>query len=527
MAELVVGEEPGGVRRGLADRAGRLSRRAAAPAAAGASGALPLLCFPVPDLWWLAGVALVPAMLVVRAAPGGRSAARRGWCAGTGFLLGVMSWLAPSLGIFIIALAALIGLLWAPWGWLVWRLLRGRPTARHSTVALVLLPSGWLLIEAVRSWQYLGGPWGLMGATQWRFRPALAVASVGGVWLVGWLLLAANTAVAVLVLRRGRAPAGWAALLAVVLAVGAAALWAPQPRLRGSAAIGVVQPGLLGSARERTARAEVLTRMLTVYHPDLVVWGESSVDSDLSRHPAERGRLAGDSAAVGADLLVNVDARRAGPRPGIYKSSVLLSPSGLTGQHYDKIRLVPFGEYVPLRPALGWVTGMSKAAGEDRRRGAGPVLMHTPKLVVGPLICFESAFPDMSRVLAGRGAQVLVVQSSTATFQGTWAPEQHAALAALRAAETGRPVVQGTLTGVSAAYDPLGRPVGTPLSTAVSGSTVYRVPLATGRTLYDRWGDWVPRGSAAAVGLAGAAGLAGVLRRRRTLGGRGRRADRA
>ncbi|WP_407674964.1 apolipoprotein N-acyltransferase [Phaeacidiphilus oryzae] len=514
MTELVVGEEPRGARRGLADGIGRLGRRAAAPAATVAAGALPLLCFPDPGQWWLAGVALVPAILVLRSAGTARQAARRGWYAGTGFLLGVMSWLAPSLGVFILGLAALLGLLWAPWGWLVWRLLAGRPEAGRSAAALVLLPSGWLLIETVRSWQYLGGPWGLMGASQWRFRPALALASIGGVWLVSWLLLAVNTAVALLVIRRGRGPVGWLALVAVVLTAGNAAAWAPQPRLRGTAAVGVVQPGLGDSARERTARAEVLTRMLTVYRPDLVVWGESSIDSDLARHPAELARLSRDSAAVGADLLVNVDARRGGPRPGIYKSSVLLSPSGLTGQRYDKIRLVPFGEYVPLRPLLGWVAGMSKAAGEDRMRGAGPVLIRTPRLVVGPLICFESAFPDMSRTLAGRGAQVLVVQSSTATFQHTWAPEQHASLAALRAAETGRSVVQGTLTGVSAAYDPLGRPVGQWLSTSTSGSTVYRVPLATGGTLYDRWGDWVPHGGEAVLALATLLGLAGVLRRR-------------
>jgi apolipoprotein N-acyltransferase len=419
------------------------------------------------------------------------------------------------MGVFMLAVAALLGLLWAPWGWLVWRLLHGRPGYGRAAAALVLVPCGWLAIETVRSWQYLGGPWGLMGASQWRWRPALVVASVGGVWLVSALLLAVNTAVALLLTARGRGPGGWSAyagLLALALAVAALDAWAPQPRLAGRVTVGVVQPGLGPSDASRTARAETLTRSLAAAHPDLVVWGESSVDADLTAAPAVRAQLARDAAAVGSDLLVNVDARRRDG--GIYKSSMLISPQGWTGQRYDKIRLVPFGEYIPLRPALGWVADLSKAAAEDRRRGTEPVLMHAGGLTFGPLICFESAFPDMSRALANRGAQLLVVQSSTATFQGTWAPAQHASLAALRAAETGRPVVQATLTGVSAAFDPLGRPVGQRLDTSASAAAVYRVPLATGSTLYDRWGNWAP--AAAFVLLLGAGGVQGAraLRRR-------------
>ena len=107
-------------------------------------------------------------------------------------------------------------------------------------------------------------------------------------------------------------------------------------------------------------------------------------------------------------------------------------------------------------------------------------------------MCFESAFPDMSRALVRRGAQVVVVQSSTSTFQHTSAPEQHASLAAFRAAETGRPVVQATLTGVSVAYDAQGRQVGRQLGKNDRTATEYRMPLATGSTLYDRWGNWLP-----------------------------------
>ncbi|MGZ0234112.1 apolipoprotein N-acyltransferase, partial [Streptomyces sp. CPS1] len=249
------------------------------------------------------------------------------------------------------------------------------------------------------------------------------------------------------------------------------------------------------SAARRFDREERLTRRLVGQDVDLVVWGESSVGYDLADRPDLARRIAALSRETGADVLVNVDARRS-DRPGIYKSSVLVGPDGPTGDRYDKMRLVPFGEYVPARSLLGWATSVGKAAGEDRRRGTGQVVMNVGHgLRIGPLICFETAFPDMSRHLADAGADVLLGQSSTSTFQHSWAPRQHASLAALRAAETGRPMVHATLTGVSAAYGPDGRALGPWLGTGASTTQVYDVPLAHGVTPYVRHGDWPVHGA--------------------------------
>jgi apolipoprotein N-acyltransferase len=113
-------------------------------------------------------------------------------------------------------------------------------------------------------------------------------------------------------------------------------------------------------------------------------------------------------------------------------------------------------------------------------------------LPVGVLICFESAFPDMSRADADHGAELILYQSSTPTFQGTWGPDQHASLAAIRAAETGRPVVQAALTGDTVAFDARGRELAW---LGQSGHAVVPVtlqlPAGTARTFYDRAGDYV------------------------------------
>ncbi|MFF4360785.1 apolipoprotein N-acyltransferase [Streptomyces sp. NPDC001604] len=472
-------------------------------AIAALAGALPVFAFPAPSLWWFAYVALVPWIVLVRSAPTGKRAAYDGWCGGFGYMVAVHHWLLPSLNVFIFLIAALLGALWAPWGWLVRRFLGGVPGTRPGLAALFVLPSAWLMVELVRSWQGLGGPWGVLGSSQWQVEPALRLASVGGVWLLSFLVVAVNVAVAEVVGSwaggMSRTTVVWvpavAGLVATTAATSAAWVWSPRPDVDGRVRIAVVQPGVIDGADKRFDREEQLTRRLAGQHPNLIVWGESSVGFDLGQRPDLAKRIAALSRETGADILVNVDARRS-DKPGIYKSSVLVGPDGLTGDRYDKMRLVPFGEYIPFRSVLGWATSVGKAAGEDRRRGSEQVLMNVGHgLRIGPMVCFESAFPDMSRHLAQDGAGVLIAQSATSTFQQSWAPEQHASLAALRAAETGRPMVHATLTGVSAVYGASGQRLGSWMGTSSSAAATYDIPLAHGTTPYVRYGDWPVHGA--------------------------------
>jgi apolipoprotein N-acyltransferase len=484
------------------------------------AGALPVLAFPAPNLGFLAWFALVPGLLLMRASPSAREAGVRGWWFGAGFIFAAHYWLLPNIGPALLLVAVVMGALWIPVAVSTWVLLRPPVTAARGLAALVVVPSYWLVIEWIRSWQGFGGPWALLGASQWRHPAVLALAAVGGVWLVSFAIVAANTGIVIL-LTAGRAPVRvlGAAAAAVVIAAGPAAfaLIPPPPHPARFVTLTLVQPGIQHNPQIRVNASERLSAGLGRLRPDLVVWGESSIASDLGTDPRLLARLTALSAANGAQILANQDSQTPA---GKTKVAVLVGPRGIVAT-YTKTRLVPFGEYIPFRQQLGWLTKISKAAPTNMIPGSGAKVIQMTardgqRIPIGVLICFESAFPDMSRVDARRGAELIVYQTSDSPFQGSWAPAQHASLGALRAAETGRPVVQAALTGVSAAYDAQGRLIAS-MTTAQRGRLTVRLGLEPGTALtpFDRYGDVVPWTAIGIALLAAAAGFRTWRRHRR------------
>ncbi len=480
--------------------------------AALAAGVLPVLAFPAPSLGFLAWFVLVPGLLLMRRAPSGREAAVRAWWFGTGFIMAAHYWLIPNIGPALLLVAIVLGALWAGVGVSAWALLRPPMTLGRSLAALVVVPSYWLLVEWIRSWQALGGPWALLGASQWQHPAMLALASVGGVWLVSFALVAANTGIVILVTAPRAALRAVGAVAAAVAAGAGPLAFALTPVVHpaGQVTVVLVQPGYQAHPSPLGTASQRLTARLGPLRPDLIVWGESSIGEDLRFHHALLDQLRRLSATVGAPILVDQDSFTPG---GKSKVAVLVDSGGIVAT-YTKTRLVPFGEYIPFRQQLGWLTRISKAAPSNMIPGDGARVMTVPggrPLKLGVLICFEAAFPDMSRADTRHGAQLIVYQTSDSTFQGSWAPAQHASLSAVRAAETGRPVVQAALTGVTAAFDAQGRQLAW-LGTARRGVALVRLDLvpATHFTLFDHIGDTVPW---AAIAICFLAALVALNRR--------------
>ena len=478
------------------------------------AGALPTLAFPAADLWVLGAVGLVPVMwLVVRARLRARRAVahrgRRARASSSPPTTGCCPPSAPS---------------WFPSpptsrccgspgaGWPSASCGAGPPSERSWPPPWWCPAPGCWPSTCARGngWVARGPCW---AARCGPARPCWALASVGGVWLLSFALVAVNVAVTAALLpgvahRPSRvAGAGLAALTALaVWGFGAAR---PSPPVTAQVTVVGVQPGVVHGADDRFDEHLRLSRELVGEDLDLVVWAESSVGFDLEERTAEAERLAELSEELGAPILVNVDSRRGGG--GIFKSSVLVDGDGLVDR-YDKMRLVPFGEYIPLRPAFGWVGSLTDAAEEDRRRGDDLVIMDADGIRIGPLVCFESAFPDLPRSLAERGVDLIVLQTATTTFQGSWAQDQHAAVGAVRAVESGRPVVHSAVSGVTAVFDAEGRLL-TSLDNDETGIWTADVDAGGGRTPYVRWGDWVP--VAALLILTVAALVAGLRAARR------------
>ena len=271
-------------------------------------GALLILTFPAPNLEFLAWFGLVPGLVLIVRSPTAREGGMRAWWLGAGYLIAALYWMTPEIGPAVLLVGAVVGALWIPFGVAAWKLLRPPVTWPRALAALVVVPSCWLLGEWLRSWQALGGPWAVFGVSQWQHPAVLALAAVGGVWLISFALVMVNVAI-VLALESlprvtpGAKPnAGLAVLGAAVAVVGVGAgplayALTPASPVAREATIALVQPGIVNNAVQRVDASERLTAelsrsgALSGVRPDLIVWGESSTAVDLTL-PENRDQLA-------------------------------------------------------------------------------------------------------------------------------------------------------------------------------------------------------------------------------------------
>jgi apolipoprotein N-acyltransferase len=209
------------------------------------AGAVGILLFPAPNLGVLAWVVFVPLLLLLRASGSRREAMLRGWFGGFGFIAATLYWLLPNLIYFFPLAVGLVALLCVPWGLLVWMVLRPDPPIargaaleqpsvvlpgsggplgwKRAGVALVAVPSGWVLIEVVRSWKPFGGPWAMLGTSQWNHPVELGLASIGGAWLLSFAIMLVNTCIVLIITARIAVKAS--AVLLGTFAIVAGPIW--------------------------------------------------------------------------------------------------------------------------------------------------------------------------------------------------------------------------------------------------------------------------------------------------------------
>lgn len=490
-----------------------------------ASGAVGALAMPPFGVFPALVLALVPAVWLIDGIGGGRaprailSAAAIGWLWGFGAMVAGLWWLgsaflveaevfAWALPLGVVGLPAALAFFHAA-GFALARLLWSPGAARILALAAGLGASEWL-----RGTLFTGFPWNSLGLALGQDLWPMQLAAIVGLHGLAPIAVAIAAAPATLGTGRGaRArllPSALAALaLAGILAFGAARIpAAPQPTVP-DVALRIMQPNLPTDEKFSPENREAIMRRYleisdraaspersSIADVTHLIWPESAFPFLLHRDARALAQIAaflprGTTLITGAARID--DAFLPGEEPVFFNSVQVVGQDGTIRATYDKVHLVPFGEYLPapfaaildlvgLRPFVAIPGGF--AAGERRR------LLDVPGLpAVAASVCYEAIFPG-AVVPEGTRPGLLLNVTNDGWFGDTPGPRQHFAQARLRAVEEGLPLVRAANTGISAVVDPYGRIVGM-LPVGVAGVVDSALPQARPPTLFAQWGDGV------------------------------------
>lgn len=395
------------------------------------------------------------------------------------------------LGGLLVAYLALFPALFA--------VLQARALGAFGRRALWLAPALWVATELLRRYAFSGFPWILLGYSQAEVVPVVQFASLAGVYGLSALvvLVSAGLAFGGLTAGRGRLVAP-AAVIVCVVAVAAWGTWRVQ---RGDLVaagepvdVALVQGNILQDQKWDPAHAARiletyldLTRGAASRGARLVVWPESATPFYFEYEPAGNAAIRQLVRETGISLLFGSDQYEAGPPPRWFNSAFMLDPRGHVAAVYRKMRLVPFGEYVPLKRLLFFAAPLIEAV-SDFSPGEEPAVLPVGGHRMSTAICYEVVYPDLVAASTDRGSQLLSTITNDAWYGRSSAPHQHFWQAAVRAVEQGRYLVRAANTGISGIVDPYGRVIvkSEIFDRAVVSGTVR---FLDGRTVYGRTGD--------------------------------------
>jgi apolipoprotein N-acyltransferase len=443
-----------------------------------------ILIFPGFNLTWLAPIALTPILIACALERNWKKRFLNGWIAGFIFWFGVCYWIQ-----FVLEVHGGMGR-WGGWGtFVLFAILKGLHMAIFATLAGLLMPRFFAIPTIAALWTGLERTHGPLGFTWLQLGNAgidmpvpMRIAPVLGVYGLSFVFAMLGCAIALLILRRPRVELAWLLVLPLLLVLPAA----PPPDQGPEHAL-LVQPNIdteLDWTQASLARVERdLTILSHAPNVHLIVWPEVPAPFYPS-DPAFRVYTESIARSEHAYFLFGGVAYNSARAP--LNSAFLFDPNGALIDRYDKINLVPFGEFVP--EIFGWVNRISHEAG-DFARGNRIVEFPVDGHKLGAFICYESAFPDLVREFAHNGAEVLMNLSNDGYFGRSAAREQHLALVRMRAAENRRWILRATNDGITASIDPAGRIVyrATPYQT-LSAEVTFRYLAQT--TLYAHYGDW-------------------------------------
>lgn len=464
------------------------------------------LAFPPWNVSLAAWVALVPLLLALHGC-GPLSAAAIGFVWGVGVLWGIGYWVAGGLALywqqpywFALLFALAIAVVYMGQYFAVFSAAYGRIRARWSPTAIPWVVAAlYVTCEFARERLLTGHPWLLLGYALVPHVAFVQVADFGGVYVLSFVLVLTSASLVEAIVHRDRRTSvrirpilGALGAILAVWTYGMLRLSVPLPR-EPEVPVMVVQGNVdVGSQWRRDLYGEGLGQYLRLSddaaahtHPGLIVWPESAVTFFLEEEPTYLRTIARVLRSHDADLVLG-GPWRDGHEERYFNSAFYVTADGGIAGRYDKVHLLPFAEYFPLRT----IHFLRRQFGRIRyfTPSEEPALLHTRFGDAATLICFEAIFPEVVRRQTTAGATFMLNLSNDAWFGGGAGADQHLMMVALRAVENRLWVVRGTTTGVSAIIDPYGRitervPLFTPGT--IDGRIV---PMNVG-TPYKLWGD--------------------------------------
>jgi apolipoprotein N-acyltransferase len=456
-------------------------------------------------------------------------------------------WLHPVTWAGPLLLGPFVGAWTGSWFLIAWWAMP-RMVGKSTPVRLISmlgLSGAWVVIEWSRTWLLGGFPWMPLAATQWERIGILQIAAFTGSYGVSFVIVSVNVAFSAYVNRlfnegsTGLGRRSQEFLLAMFMLLACLCVLVQETTHRSIytvpfATVAFVQPKIPASVKWDQAKApEIMQTLHTLtlgvgdLNPDLILWPESTTPYPLKGGDPAMGRFVSSIAArTGVPMLVGADAieHDASGKDSYYNAAFVVDPQlGVQSAYYAKRKLVPFGEYVPLRPLLGWIGKFVPVGDDDFSPGKDPsplvVPMSKGAAAFGVLICYEDLFPQLARDEVLSGADALVVVTNDAWYGEGQAAYQHAASSVLRAIETRRPVLRCGNSGWSGWIDEFGN-VRRWMHDA-DGSVYIRGTFTANVTRDQRWigrnsfyvehGDWFVLVSAAllalSVSLLGVTGL--------------------
>ncbi len=475
------------------------------------SGVLMALSFPRAEISLLAFFALIPLLYTLHRPQKRLSALACGMVTGFVFSIGTLYWVTYTmenyghvpkiLSLFILVLFSLYISFYT--GLFAW----GVNWMRSAGIPLLFgAPSLWVALEYARGHLMTGFPWALFGYTQYKNLLMIQVADITGVYGVSFLLVMINTAFAMMLTGMKNSfsiRAFFSPFVTLIVILGLTASYGAfrlheihtaehKPWIR----IGVVQGNIEQNQKwDTSSRDKILaihtrlTRRASQEKPDLILWPEAAVPFFFMADKEYQSQILALIDDLGIDILFgSPDYTIDHGVSRFYNSAFLVSPGARLRGKYDKIHLVPFGEYVPVRKALFFIKPIVDQIG-DITPGNRISLMQIEKGLCGTPICFEIIFPDLVRRFVLEGAEFIATLTNDDWFGRSSAPYQHFSMAVFRAVENRVPVVRSANSGISGVVAQDGRIVKQTDIFVEDAFTEDLIRLKMGRTFYTRFGD--------------------------------------